>query len=179
LVSTVDVSAPQPLERPFVRWLDMSQYTLLPGGSFEGGAPGWSLSGATVKAGNEPFFVRARADGRSLSLPPGSSATSAPLAVGLLHPTMRLLASASGGSALSTLEVDVLFELATGQVVSLPIGVVTAATNHSWAPSLPLPVVANLLPLLPGRLTPVAFRFTPRGNAAWTIDDVYVDPKRH
>ena len=36
-------------------------------------------------------------------------------------------------------------------------------------------VIANLLPLLPGETTPVAFRFTAQG-ADWSIDDVYVDP---
>ena len=36
-------------------------------------------------------------------------------------------------------------------------------------------VVANLLPLLPGEHTPVAFRFTALGGD-WSIDDVYVDP---
>jgi hypothetical protein len=42
-----------------------------------------------------------------------------------------------------------------------------------------MPVIANLLPLLPGELTPVRFRFTPVGlGAAWQIDDVYVDPFR-
>jgi hypothetical protein len=37
-------------------------------------------------------------------------------------------------------------------------------------------VVANLLPLLPGAHTPVAFRFTPQLGGEWAIDDVYVDP---
>ena len=37
-------------------------------------------------------------------------------------------------------------------------------------------VLANLLPLLPGAHTPVAFRFTPLLGGEWSIDDVYVDP---
>jgi hypothetical protein len=49
--------------------------------------------------------------------------------------------------------------------------------GSKWTPTLPLPVIANLLPLLPGDLTPVRFRFTPVGGA-WQIDDVYVDPYR-
>jgi hypothetical protein len=47
--------------------------------------------------------------------------------------------------------------------------------GSAWQPTLPFPVVANLLPLLPGQMTPVAFRFTARGGA-WRIDDVYIDP---
>ena len=42
-----------------------------------------------------------------------------------------------------------------------------------------MPVLANLTALLPGGQTPVAFQFTPVGTGSWTIDDVYLDPKRH
>jgi hypothetical protein len=41
-----------------------------------------------------------------------------------------------------------------------------------------MPLVVNLLPLLPGDYTPVAFEFTPQGYGGnWRIDDVYVDPR--
>ena len=184
LVKSAGTCAAQPLERPFQRWLDLADYTLLPGGTFEGGALGWralgwSLTGARRAAGNEPFYVHGAGETRSLSLPAGSTATSPTICVGLYHPTMRFFARASDGgllSALSTLRVDVLFEDAGGTVHSLPIGVVPR--TGQWAPTLPAPVLANLLPLLPDDMTPVAFRFTPSGTASWTIDDVYVDPKR-
>ena len=179
LVSTADSCAPQPLERPFQRWLDLASYTILPGGTFEDGVQGWSLSGARVAAGNEPFNVHGAGETQSLSLPAGSTATSPSICVGLLHPTMRFFARGSGGGllgSLSTLQVDVLFEDAGGTTRSLPIGVVLR--TGQWAPSLPAPVLANLLPLLSSDMTAVAFRFTPRGSAAWTIDDVYVDPMR-
>jgi hypothetical protein len=168
----------QPLERPFVRWLDPFSYTLLSGGSFEGSLTGWSLSGgAGAVSGNETFYVHRPGESKSLSLPAGSSATSAVICVGLGHPTARFFARSSGGSLLSTLQVDVLFETATGHVLSLPIGVVPAGLHRSWQPTLPMPVLANLLALLPRERTPIRFRFTPRGGASWTIDDVYVDPK--
>lgn len=179
LVSEAESCADQPLERPFLRWLDPAHYTLLPGGTFEDRARGWSLDGAQVVKGNEPFYVNPAGGSNSLSLPAGSSATSPTICVGLEHPTMRFFARGSGGGllgVLSTLQVDVLFEDAGGTVRSLPIGVV--AKTGQWSPTLPAPVVANLLPLLSGEMTPVAFRFTPRGSASWTIDDVYVDPKR-
>ena len=178
LVKSAGNCATQPLEQPFLRWLDPAQYTLLPGGTFESTLPGWTLSGARVVSGNEPYYVHGKGETKSLSIPSGSKATSAVICVGLGHPTMRFFAKSSGGTALSTLKVDVLFELATGQVVTLPIGVALAGAHGSWQPTLPMTVVANLLPLLPGSLTPVAFRFTPVGAAAWTIDDVYVDPKK-
>jgi hypothetical protein len=71
--------------------------------------------------------------------------------------------------------VSVRFETSLGIVLELPIGVVLP--NSHWAPSLPMPIVANLLPLLPNQMTPVQFRFTPLGTATWSVDDVYVDPK--
>ena len=179
LVQSAENCADQPLERPFQRWLDPAWYTVLPGGTFEDGAEGWSLSGARVVAGNSPFYAHGAGETQSLSLPAGSTATSPSICVGLLHPTMRFFVRGSGGGllgGLSTLQVDVLFEDAGGTTRSLPIGVVLR--TGQWAPSLPAPVLANLLPLLDHDMTAVAFRFTPRGSAAWTIDDVYVDPMR-
>jgi hypothetical protein len=60
-------------------------------------------------------------------------------------------------------------------VLTLPMG---ADLGGGWHPSLPLPVVANLLPLLPNDRTAVAFRFTPLLGGEWQIDDIYVDPYR-
>jgi hypothetical protein len=113
---------------------------------------------------------------RSLSLPPGSAATTASMCVGVGHPTLRLFAR-NRGSVLSPLLVEVLFEDALGLQRALPVGMLAAGPE--WAPTLPLPVVANLLPLLPGERTAVRFRFTPAGGGGeWQIDDVYVDPYR-
>jgi hypothetical protein len=36
-------------------------------------------------------------------------------------------------------------------------------------------ILGNLLPLLPGEHTPIAFRFTAVGGD-WSVDDVWVDP---
>ena len=65
------------LERSFLRWLDPAQYTLLPGGTFEASLPGWSLTGAKVASGNEPYYVHGINESRSLSLPAGTKATAA------------------------------------------------------------------------------------------------------
>ena len=70
-----------------------------------------------------------------------------------------------------------MFEDAAGHVCSLPVGLLTGTPG--WQPTAPMPVVANLLPLLPDGQTPVAFRFTPLGDGEWSIDDTYVDPWRH
>lgn len=175
LVASAPSCDAQTLSQPFLPWADPASYTLDNGGSFEGGAAGWTLSGASVVGGNEPYRVTGAGDSSSLSLPNGSSATSATICVGIEHPTLRLFAR-NTGSPLGTLRVDVLFEDAAGNVRSLTIGAVAAGS--SWQPTVQMPVVANLLPLLPGDYTPVEFRFTPQGGN-WQIDDVYVDPHSH
>ena len=175
LVASAPNCEEQTLERPFARWLDPLSYHLIPDGGFEQGAAGWSLSKARVVDGNEPFYVHGAGERKSLSLPRGSVATSPVMCAGLDKPVMRFFAKSSGGLlSLSTLAVEVLFETSSGQVRALPVGVVLPTTR--WQPTLPLPVLASLLPLLPGEQTPIAFRFRPLGGATWTIDDVYIDP---
>jgi hypothetical protein len=157
--------AGQVLERPFLPWADPAQYVLAPDGDFAGGADGWQ--GGDVIAERSPL-----SGDRALRVGSDGSATSPAMCVTLLHPTLRFLARNADGPT-GTLGVEVLFEDLAGQVQSLPIGVVAGA--DSWVPTLPMPIVANLLALLPGGQTPVAFRFTARGGD-WRIDDVYVDP---
>lgn len=167
----------QVLEQPFKRWLDYFSYTLVPGGNFESGAPAWSLSKAKVVSGNETFYVRSKRDSRSLSLGAAGTATSRPVCVGIEYPVMRFFAR-NRGLPTSALTVEVLFETSLGNVLSLPVGVVPGLTT-SWQPTLPIPVVANLLPLLPNEKTAVAFRFRATGlGGNWQIDDVFVDPHR-
>jgi hypothetical protein len=176
LVASAPDCDDQALSRPFVPWVDVARYTPHPGGGFEGALDGWRLDdGAEVVQGNEPFAVASSDDAHALSLPAGAHATSSTICVGLGHPTLRLFARRTSGSILSTLRVEVLFETAQGTVLGLPIGFVPGSDR--WAPTLPLLVIANLLPLLPGDNTPVAFRFTALGGD-WLVDDVFVDPWR-
>jgi hypothetical protein len=166
----------QVLEQPFTRWLDPASYVLAPAGTFEQGVSSWALAGgASVVDGNEPYFVHGSGESSSLSLGGGGSATSDAMCVGIEHPTLRLFARNRGG-LLSTLKVEVLFEDAAGDVHSLPISLLTASSQ--WRPTVAMPIVANLLPLLPGEHTAVAFRFTSSNAGNWQIDDVYVDPYR-
>lgn len=176
LVKTTTDCANQSLSTPFTRWLDPMQYTLLPGGSFESGATGWSLSGgASVVSGNESWKVTGAGDAKSLRLPSGSSAISAPICVGLEHPTLRFFAKKNSG-LLSTLAVSARVPLQLGGTLEVPIGVVAA--GGQWTPTLPMLYLGNLLPLLPGQYTAVTFKFTPVLGGDWQIDDVYVDPMR-
>lgn len=177
LVASTPSCDDQALAKTFLPWLDVADYTALSGGDFETGARGWSMSGGgAVADGNSSHYVGGSDDDKSLSLPAGASATSPVICVGITHPTVRFFAkrrSTGPLASLSTLRVDVLFETASGDVASLEIGSVTS--DGSWQPTLPLVVVANLLPLLPGDMTPVAFNFTAQGGD-WSVDDVWVDP---
>jgi hypothetical protein len=179
LVSSATNCEVQTVDKVFLPWLDPMDYTVVPNGTLEGGAAGWTLSGASVVSGNEPWEVHADGDTRSLRIPAGKSATTPSICVGLLHPTLRFFAKSSGdsllGSLVSTLTVEVLFEDNAGRVHALPIGVVLPGSR--WSPTLPYPVLANLLPLLPNDQTAVRFRFRAVGGSSWQIDDVYVDPR--
>jgi hypothetical protein len=162
----------QSFSQPFLPWTDPASYTLQPGGDFEPGSPAWSLGdGAANADGNEVFNVGRASDSGSLGLNSGSSATSPTICVGIEHPDIRFFARAS--NTLATLKVEVLYADGSGNAQSAPIGTVTG--NNGWALTTPMPIVANLLPLLPGAKTPVAFRFSASGGS-WKIDDVYVDP---
>ena len=163
-------------EHPFARWLDWSNYTLVPGGTFEGSLSDWKLSGgAKVVAGNETFNAHGAGGTHALSLPSGSSATTPPMCVAVLDPTLRYFAANDGG-LLSLLTVQILYYPPGGGVLVLPLGVNVG--GKQWAPSLPTIVAADLLGVLNGGKAQVAFRFTPTGlGAKWRIDDVYLDPR--
>jgi hypothetical protein len=162
--------------RVFARYLDPMNYMLVPGGTFESGAAGWTLTGgAKVVNGNEPAQVSGDGGAKSLSLPAGSSAETPAICVGLGEPTLRFFARKNSG-LLSTMLVFVEFQLADGTWVTIPNGV---DLGGAWHPSLPLPVIANLLPLLPPDKTAIKFKFAPILGGDWQLDDVYVDPFRH
>jgi hypothetical protein len=163
------------LSQPFAGFGDSHQYKIVPGGSLEGALTDWTVTGgAKVVSGNEPWKVGGSSHGKSLVLPAGSNAITAPTCVGLAEPTLRFFAKRSSG-LLSTLVVSVYVKTSLGLVVPVPVGVVLG--NGQWKATPQMLIVANLLPLLPGDRTPVAFQFTPL-LGSWQIDDVYVDPLR-
>lgn len=174
LTQSVDCS-PQPTTQVFAPWGDSRNYMLAPGGSFENGAPGWKLNGASVVAGNESFKVGGSSHKYSLRLDSGESATSPEICVGLEHPVIRLFAK-NNSLLLSTMSVEVIVKTSLG--LKLPVPVAVVLPSGQWKPTPALLVVANLLPLLPNDLTPVAFRFRAVGGGTWWVDDVYVDPMR-
>jgi hypothetical protein len=157
--------------RPFTNWGDFAAYTLVPGGSFEAGAPGWTLAGgARVVYGNESFFARSSLDRHSLAIPTGASVTTAPFCVSLLRPTIRLFV-ANGGSSASRLRVKVVFRGLLGVLGVLDGGTLTA--GQAWNAS-PIMLATFNAPL---GTRAAQFVFTPSDSSgAWRIDDLYVDP---
>jgi hypothetical protein len=163
------------MSQPFAPWGDRANYKRVAGGNFEAAYSGWTLRGGAARvAGNEPWKVGGSGDKTSLRLPAGSSAISPVACVGLKEPTLRFFARKQRG-LLSTLAFSVYVETSLGLVVPVPIGLVLG--NGTWKATPKMFIVANLLPLLPGDRTPVAFGFTPL-LGDWQIDDVYVDPRR-
>jgi hypothetical protein len=163
-----------PLVQPFAPWQDHADYMLAPDGDIEGGAASWTLEGgARAVEGSEPFAIGAAGDHMSLRLPAGSSATTAPMCIAEEHGTMRFLASAP---ASAKLVVHALFTKPNGVQKSVRLGAI--AGSGRWAPSDVLEMRVNEKADKFGGSLSVSLRFTPRGDEAWRIDGVYVDPYR-
>lgn len=152
------------LSQPFARWNDSASYFPAPGGTFESGAPGWSLSGgASVTAGGNPFL----SSGSALLLPAGASATTPSICVDLGSPTLRAFTNASQGTV-------VVSVVAAG--LAIPVGLISA--RGSWQPTPTMLFLTNTLGILSATgTTTTSFRFTAVGGDA-RVDDVYVDPYR-
>ncbi len=169
--SATDCGNPE-ISQAFKSYGDASNYKLV--GDFEHGTDGWVLTGgAKVVSGDATAKIGGAGDAKSLVLPGGATATTPPVCVGLNEPTLRFFTRKNSG-LLSTMSVWVDVQTSVGVWVTLPLGV---DLGGGWHPSLPMLVVANLLPLLPPDQTAVRFRFAPLLGGQWQIDDVYVDPR--
>jgi hypothetical protein len=167
--ATCDTSASQ----PFARFGDYSNYVLVPGGSFESGAPGWQLKGGGgVVSGNEPYYVHGKKDRYSLSIPAAGSATTPPMCFAFGDWHLRLFAQSSSTN-LSSLRVNVVVRSLCGLLSILDGG--TVSDDNTWSPS---PRIKLALTNITGLLATdsVSFQFVPGDRASWRIDDVYIDP---
>jgi len=166
------IACPAPTSTPFAAWGDHASYAAVPDGGLENGSAGWTLrGGARVVRGNEPFGPGKH----SLLLPAGSSATTAPMCIGLLSSKMRFFLR-SAGAPNSRVRVQVVYDGGLGALAGLfDSGSVKA--GPAWAPSTPISMLGGLAPAL---TRDVRFRFTPLGSDAGVrIDDVYLDPLIH
>lgn len=163
----------QAMSNPFARWGDHANYTLVPGGDFEGTLDGWAVSGgATIVEDNEPWKVTAASDHRALYLPKGASVVTPPLCAGLTHPTARLFTKGGKLPLLAGARVEILYPNEDGILAGATLGVVLP--TRDWKPTHQILTLSGL-PLLTGGT--LALRITAQG-APITIDDVYVDPVR-
>jgi hypothetical protein len=173
-----------PSERVFQRWLDPLPYDFATNGGFESGAQGWVLSGgAKVVSGNEPFFLNSKSDKFSLALPAGASATS-PWTCASVDGLVARLVAVAGGSALGSLQVDLLYRNAGGQLKTVGLTPILTLAHGSWAPTLPIVIVPGTLLTDVAGLSlgtvEIAFRFRASSgfltSSNWRLDDLYVDP---
>jgi hypothetical protein len=180
LTASAETCDDGPITQPFQRFNDWANYKLLPGGSFEAGTAAWQLSGgAKIVSGNETYKVGGATHSRSLSLPQGGAAISPFTCVGLSEPTLRLFAKRNSAllGLVSTLSVQIQVKTSLGLSLWLPV-LPGDLGGGSWHPTVPMPLIANILPLSHSDKTPVRFRFAPL-LGSWQIDDVYVDPYRN
>ncbi len=148
---------------------DNALYSLLPGCSFESGAPGWSLSNADVEEGEG-----ANGGQYLLSIEPDGSAVSPTFCVSSDYPSFRFFASQTGGGTDASLRVRLRWsERFSGHRETT---VASLQPGSSWTLS-PVLQLAGALPLwMPGSSLQVKMVFQPSGGGAYGIDDVYIDP---
>ena len=160
---------------PFAQWGDNNSYFLMPGGGFEAGAPGWTLAGADVAAGNETSFVTARTDAHSLALDNPSVVISPTACVAMGENTIRLFVKNPGVTG-SVLHIQAFVQNPlTGLVLSTGFDIKGSPGAAGWAPTSQL-LIPNLLGGVLGTQN-LTLMFSTRGApATWNIDDVYVDP---
>lgn len=169
--------APQTLSSPFSQWGDTNSYFLIPGGSFEGTQDqvGWTLNGASLTDGNEPFDVGGDSDNQSLTIDAGGTATSPYFCVDDTMSDLRLFAQQVAAG--SDLQVQALVQL-PGRVATIPLGDLVDGSMPDWTPSEPITADTSAIPS--GSSVMAALQFSVPGSAgSWQLDDIYVDPWRN
>ena len=165
-----------PVSSPFSQWGDTNSYFPIPGGTFEGTADqvGWTLSGASLSSGNEPFLVNGSDDSQSLTIAGGGSATSPFFCVDNTMTSLRFFAQQVAAGA--GLRVRALVQTSDG-VTTVPVARLFDGSMSTWAPTDP--IAGDTSGLSDDQSLNVALQFTVRSSSAsWQIDDVYVDPYR-
>lgn len=188
-----------PTTKAYAKVGDNADYSVAPGGDFESGAAGWTLTGgAKVVGGNESlgFFKGSILPGsKSLALPVGAVATSPEFCVDETNPYFRFMAKPD--SSMSGYQAIVIYRNAAGKVTNAQF---TSSADikwgeGSWSASAVSPL-ATKIPLTAANPTAsVQLMFVSTGNQVavgigfWgkftggdvgqtMIDSVMVDPYR-
>jgi hypothetical protein len=149
---------------------DWRSYFLAPGGDFESGAHGWTLTGgATTSTGSSP--LRLGAATKSLRLPAGATATSPAFCVDLNYPTFRFFA-AQGKAPLS---VDVIYPaLGTNK----PKATTVKGGATGWTLAKDVDLRPTIVTKNAGwRLVQLRYVADKALKGDWLVDDVLIDPK--
>jgi hypothetical protein len=149
---------------------DNAAYALLAGGSFESGAPGWSLNRAEIVRGSG-----ANGGTDSLVIQPLGTAVSPTFCVSSEYPSFRFFARQVSGISLgAALNVSLRWTDAFGLPQVTPVGLLPASGSWVLSPVLKL---ASALPLWQaGSTLDASVAFQPTLSGAWAIDDVLIDP---
>jgi hypothetical protein len=168
------------LPTPFAPWGDDGQYFLMSGGDFEGDMSDWTLeNGAGLVAGNESYQIGSPSDSQSLLLPSGSSVTTPTVCVTAQSPDLRLAVLKSGVRD-AKLRVYLNFTDDKGNPRTQKLK--DLAGSDSWTLTDPLKFLGPVNNILKRNgQTTVSFTFAVEAkndsqDAAWQIDDLYVDP---
>jgi hypothetical protein len=163
-----------PTTKAFQAFGDSADYSLAPSGAFEAGSGGWSLSGASVIAGNESYKVHGSADAKSLAVAATGTAVSPVVCVDITRPTFRFFAKRTSGTW-GNLAVKLRWKDSSGHMNDTVVG--TVGTGTSWEAS-PAMSLSSALPLWNlDQTASVQLVFDPENyGGSWAIDDVYVDP---
>jgi hypothetical protein len=169
------------LFNPLVAFKDRRDYFVAPAGDFEDPSlPGWELTGgASVIGGNSAHAVTGATDASSLSLPPGSTATSPQMCVDLNYPTFRFFATQLAADTDSELAVDVIYPaLARNNVRQAKTFRLKA--KDGWQLSDDIKLEPQRLGKVSGwRRIAIRFRVAAgRKPAAYRVDDILIDPRR-
>jgi hypothetical protein len=164
----------QSVKQQFSHWGDSSDYFLVQGGSFEGtpAQVGWTLTGSTLTAGNEPWHLNSPSDDQSLVIGGAGSATSPVFCVDSTMPSLRFFVRQTDPG--SDLKVQGVVQTPRGPI-SITVADLADGSLSSWTP-VQINVETNRIPK--GTSIPAAIRFVVPSDGSWQIDDVYVDPYR-
>ena len=160
------------LEQVFAPWGDTDWYFLAPDGSLEGGGIGWRFAGgAKVVRETDPYGLGCHGDRRSLSLPLGASATSAPFCIRRDSRTVRWVQRGAPSGTL-LVEVEHLDEDAAtpGRTLDVVRG------HGEWRPSPEVKIPLIGTGAREDGFAIVALKFTAL-TGDWSVDDLFVDPK--
>lgn len=166
---------PAPPSSPvFSPFGDNASYSLVPGGNFEGSMAGWTLDGASVVNGNEPWDVGNSSDSQSLNVSAGGEAVSPSFCVTNAFPNWRFFALSNGGSGWhSGIRVSIQWTDQNGNTGEVPVAYLPSGLFSQWEPTRSLMLGALLQD---GTTMQVRLVFDAGSGGSWNIDDVYVDP---